>query len=134
MTQQDVLASYAIPSAVSDGLWLQPANADVKFLVLIPTQFNKKYTRSASRHITAGVRMTKTGPDFDSVDLSGIQEAQLDAFVATCILKCDNEAVALSTLKEKYPALVQELFDLAKDEAEKLDGETKLAAEKPLPT
>lgn len=97
---------------------------DATFHVLLPTSANRRYERAVAGAMSK--LDTKTGEfvvaDLDLVD---IFDAQLQAFLRSCVVKVDGIDFDSSTFYSEYPDATEDLFQKAVELASRQEVEAK---------
>ena len=117
----DALSAYALPIDVSEGVWITLDNADVKFKCKTPSEYNREYQTAYLGSLDIEVDENQA-VRFSSASVLTHLSTQKRAFASTCIVECSDSSVILATLYDKYPQVVDELFEKATQE---VDAETK---------
>lgn len=111
---------YKVPKSVSEGVEIElPGTKQAAFLVALPSDHNRAFTAAKQRALMAGgaVTLGEDGkPDFSKVDFIAFRDAQLEAFLAHCILKFPEGITPEGLRGDYHPGLVA-LFDKAVDMA-----------------
>ena len=115
----DKLARYKLDKAFTDGVVIRLDDApDVEFLVRLPSQYNRGYTQS----LYGGMKFDIDG-EGNVKPGGGLMEArfaQEDAFLSSCLLSIDGEAVP-DSFGTDYPIALQELMTKATDLANAIE-------------
>lgn len=128
------LAKYRLPASVHVGVWIELPDAEgARFLVRLPTKYNRQYERAWKRALfDAATNVNPDGsPSLRGFDAGALDDAQVVAFVEHCIVECPEGVTKEALTGEYWPAALA-LFKEAKRRADAEDGEAD-AAGKPQP-
>lgn len=122
------LERYRVPLSAREGVEIELDGSTGKFLVKLPSRYNRGYTAAATRALA--VSLGEDGKaDLSATDFVAWREARLDAFLDHCVVSMP-EGVTREMLAGEYRPALDALFNRAEELAEAEDGEAIEAVKK----
>lgn len=115
------LERYRVPLSAREGVEIELDGSTGKFLVKLPSRYNRAYTIAATRALA--VKLGEDGKaDLSATDFVAWREARLDAFLDHCVVTIP-EGITREALAEEYRPALDALFEAAEELAEAEDAE-----------
>ena len=121
------LKGYKLNKAFTDGVAIPLDNAEVSFMVRLPSQYNRGYQQAICSGM--GMKLDEDGNAVLGGDIMVARYAQVDAFVEHCLLSMDGEAIP-DDFAIEYPDAVSELLGKATEMANDIEDKVSESVKK----